>query len=101
MPAKQGANRTTWKPGQSGNPAGRPRSGLALAEVLRCYLDEPLKTGDRKRKLIERLYSMATSSDSGSVAAMRLLIETANRNELEERVIALEEMFAKKGKGLA
>lgn len=67
-----------------------------MAEVLRSYLDEEMKSGgDRKRKLIEKLYSMATGSDSGSVAAMRLLIETASRNELEERVVALEEAFAR------
>jgi len=93
--AKRPAPGTAWKPGQSGNPAGRPRSGLALAEVLRDYLDEPMKTVDRKRKLIECLFTMATNKDSGSVAAMRLLIETVNKNEIEERVVALEENFAR------
>jgi hypothetical protein len=28
-------NRTSWKPGQSGNPAGRPPSGQAFSELLR------------------------------------------------------------------
>lgn len=32
---KRPAPRSAWKPGQSGNPAGRPRSGSALSEALR------------------------------------------------------------------
>ena len=28
-------NRGSWTPGQSGNPRGRPRSGLAFAEAVR------------------------------------------------------------------
>lgn len=32
-------NRGSWKPGQSGNPHGRPRTGLALAEAIRERID--------------------------------------------------------------
>lgn len=31
-----------WKPGQSGNPSGRPRSALAFAEAIRARLDPHL-----------------------------------------------------------
>lgn len=33
------ANRGSWKPGQSGNPHGRPRCGMALAEAIRSRID--------------------------------------------------------------
>jgi hypothetical protein len=36
-----------WKPGQSGNPAGRPRRGLAAQEIARRLI--------KKHKLFERL----------------------------------------------
>jgi len=34
-PTKRAPTPASWKPGQSGNPRGRPRSGLALAERIR------------------------------------------------------------------
>lgn len=34
-------NLTSWKPGQSGNPRGRPRSGEALSDCLRRELEKP------------------------------------------------------------
>jgi hypothetical protein len=38
--AKKLATPGSWKPGQSGNPAGRkPRGGLAFAEAIREHLD--------------------------------------------------------------
>jgi len=36
---KRAPNQTSWKPGQSGNAAGRPRSGLAFAEAARRRID--------------------------------------------------------------
>lgn len=35
---KRAAPTGAWKPGQSGNPAGRPRTGLALAEMIRQHV---------------------------------------------------------------
>lgn len=31
-----------WKPGESGNPAGRPQSGEALTEILRFFADDKI-----------------------------------------------------------
>jgi hypothetical protein len=103
-PAKQVKNRRpkkwmakhrkpgTWRPGQSGNPYGRPRSGYSLAEVWRGYLDEPAGLRDqrsRKERLAERLYNLVLRS--GSVPAARLLAEHVAGNEVEERISELEE----------
>lgn len=38
-PSKKPPTAGSWKPGQSGNPNGRPRSGLALAEAIRERVD--------------------------------------------------------------
>jgi hypothetical protein len=34
-----GKTRTSWKPGQSGNPAGAPRRGESWAETIKLYGD--------------------------------------------------------------
>ncbi len=36
---KRPPTKTSWKPGQSGNPAGRPRTGQSLAEVFASLTD--------------------------------------------------------------
>ena len=81
---------TAWKPGQSGNPRGRPPVRNSLAETFRDYLDGRDKSGRiRKKKLADCLYSMAT--EDKSVAAARLLKDTVAGIELEDRLVALED----------
>jgi hypothetical protein len=48
-----------WKPGQSGNPKGRPRTGLAAAELVRQMGDEPFGKITRLQAMIERLFHVA------------------------------------------
>ncbi|MDO8631949.1 MAG: DUF5681 domain-containing protein [Phycisphaerales bacterium] len=63
-----------WRPGQSGNPAGRPRRRY-LSEELGELLAEPVTPGDlesptKLRYLAERLYEL---SISGSTKALDIL----------------------------
>ena len=65
---------TKWKPGQSGNPKGRPPAGMSMAETLRRELEElgppNKKTGERvtKRELIMRmLITLATAGDEKAI----------------------------------
>lgn len=50
--------------GVSGNPKGRPKSGEALTELFRQYLDaiDPELRVPRKQKLVEELYRRAMGS---------------------------------------
>ena len=60
-----------WKPGQSGNPSGRPRRGLAAQEIARKLI--------KKHKLFARLVAaaMGTGDFEGSSAKdMREAIRT-------------------------
>lgn len=36
----KGKTRTSWKPGQSGNKAGRPKEGETMTDILRAKLDK-------------------------------------------------------------
>ena len=65
-----------WKPGQSGNPSGRPKKGTALAEVLREYLNEEVDTPNgkllRSSAFIRAVYAKAIK---GGDAAQRLIMQ--------------------------
>lgn len=84
MPAKHGrnqgrskhANATTWRPGQSGNPAGRPPVGMSIAERLRAFLDQPdaKRKGTRLDAILSMLYELAVS---GNVSAIRTIMDRA------------------------
>ena len=88
---KKAPTPASWRPGQSGNPAGRPPIGNSLAEVFRTYLDGSVTQGrTRKELLVERLFKL-TDGTSSAVAAARLLVDTVAAFELEERLTRLEE----------
>ena len=62
------ANKTTWKPGQSGNPNGRPPRGETLSELLRVKLREQNVNVngakvEAKEAIILQLIKLAVSGD--------------------------------------
>lgn len=59
--AKQKRNtpKTAWKPGQSGNPKGRPPKGETLTDALKEQVD--------KKAIAEKLCEMAMEGDIGAL----------------------------------
>lgn len=53
-------SKTTWKPGQSGNPSGRPRSGEGIIKAL---ADE-FNRGGQKDKLARKIVEQALSDNA-------------------------------------
>ena len=52
-----------FKPGQSGNPNGRPKKGLAIADILNAKSDTVVESGETmKEKMLHKVYALATSS---------------------------------------
>ena len=96
---RRAAPRTAWKPGQTGNPKGRPRLGNSLAECLRDYLEATDKGKlARKQELVAKLYHAATGDNC--VPAQRLIFEVLGGMHVEAQLKALletlERMEAKK-----
>lgn len=63
-----------WKPGESGNPHGRPPKGQALADVMREYLDGEIEGQSgvkRKEAFVKAVYMRAMK---GGDAAMKLIM---------------------------
>jgi hypothetical protein len=58
-----------WKPGQSGNPKGRPKKGESLTDALREVLGE-----DGKVKIAQKLISLATSKKP-NIAALKYIYD--------------------------
>lgn len=50
-----------FKPGQSGNPNGRPKNPWSITDAMREYLR---KHPDYKRKFVEKAVSMALAGDT-------------------------------------
>ncbi len=64
-----------WKPGQSGNPAGKPKGTVSLAYALQRLLKkEPEKLEAVARTLVD-------AAIAGDVAAARLLFERLDGNK--------------------
>lgn len=88
----------SWKPGQSGNPRGRPRKGSALAEAIRAKCDpENLATialtiaEDAKEQPSVRLQALHWLSSSGYVKPEAKLEITAGEKHDEPDLSALTE----------
>lgn len=66
-PKQQKNKKHAWKPGESGNPNGRPKKGYSITEMMQEMLaNEP----DKKRALGEAILAKAMSGD---VAAQKAI----------------------------
>ena len=87
----QPPERTRFKPGQSGNPRGRPKGTLNMATVLERTLKEKVVVNENgKRKVVTKLEAavkqLANQAASGQPRAMQLL--TTLLRSVEDRAIA-------------
>ena len=88
-----------WKPGESGNPKGRPRTGVALSETIRAFLSEPWPADEKKTRMVALVEGLFNEGLGGKEAAARLLLShgfghPAQQINLEHTEVPLEEQQA-------
>ena len=69
--------RTSWKPGQSGNPKGRPPRHSALVALLNKRLDRRVRGISVRVRIIDTLIDAALSGDT---AIGKFILETDMRS---------------------
>lgn len=101
MPDMQGNNRevgykkppaqTRFKPGQSGNPKGRPKSAL-YSDALRRKLSEVDETDEHKRTYAEILAEQAIiKAKSGDIQALNHVADRAEGKPRQSVTLSLEQ----------
>lgn len=81
---------TRFRPGQSGNPAGRPRAARNLSTLLESELKKPVtvREGGSVRSVAKRealVASLVNKALQGDIRASSLLIALIQRVEAEHR----------------
>lgn len=75
-----------WKPGESGNPNGRPRKNRAFSEMLRTVGNMRTEEGAvRKRALAEMVWAAALGGD---LTAARLIYEYCDGKPVQRTEIS-------------
>jgi len=69
-----------FQKGRSGNPAGRPKKGQALTDLLRQRIEDKEAGVSRKEKIIEKLIGMA---ESGDIAAVKYIFDRLDGRPIE------------------
>ena len=80
------ANLRPWKPGQSGNPSGRPPAMKALNEAIREFLAEP----GRFPEFVDRLYKedILEIKMLAAAAAAKMMRDSREREEREAALLS-------------
>jgi hypothetical protein len=84
---------TQWKPGQSGNPNGRPR-GRTLVERLRAAIQEPTTDGQREVAdlIVEAWIAHTIRGSTGHLVEMLERLEGKVPNAEPEPAFSLSEL---------
>ena len=97
--------REPWKPGQSGNPSGRPKGSVATKTKVRTFLDDYFKykksKGFSKAAARKELMSRWNKLSKKDVRALTYVsdriygkeTEKIEHTGLQETIMSIEEMF--------
>jgi len=78
-----------WKPGQSGNPNGRPKKEVCIPDILRDLLSKPLPT-DKKSTYLKQICFVAIEQAINGDKDARNWIADRTEGKAVERMIRQE-----------
>ena len=78
-----------WVPGVSGNPAGRPKKGSAIADILNAIGEEIQKDGiSKKTAVLKRVYGAALD---GNMDCVKFIADRTEGKPVERHADVSEE----------
>jgi hypothetical protein len=67
-----------WKPGQSGNPNGRPKSPLSLTKLLREHLEKPASTYEPVARIAAKMGMAVDGRTVGDVLVLSIALHAVS-----------------------
>lgn len=85
---------TSWKPGQSGNPKGRPARESSLVQILNKRIDRRSGPGTIKQRIADRLINEAVAGNLYAIGKIFDVVqrsyEFAIKAEIMDRIAEIE-----------
>lgn len=81
---------TAWKPGESGNPNGRPSKGYSIAETMReMFASSP----EKKQQLVNAMFEKAINGDTQAAKYLSSYVDGMPVQTVKQHDMTLEDLI--------
>jgi hypothetical protein len=82
----KGMEEHKWKPGQSGNPNGRPKKGMAITDLLKELLDTTVGERTKRELIMDNVIEMALNKDRWAIEYLTDRTEGKALERIEQKI---------------